>query len=342
MKKTSLGYRAHSKVDDRAVWRRWELPTWLLAVVIYGGWLATTWFYDVLPWWFVLAVGGWLCAWHGSLQHEALHGHPTRSALINEILVFPSLWLWYPYRLYRRTHLTHHRDQRLTCPIDDPESYYVTPQAWQVMGPAGRAVRWMLNTLAGRLLLGPIVTTMWLYGGEIRRLVGGDTSNLAGWLLHALSCALVLVWVMAICGIPLWAYLVLFAYPGVALALLRSYAEHRPAENVAHRSVINEAEWPFALLFLNNNLHAVHHREPGRPWYEIPACFRATRDEVLAENGGFVQAGYRELARRSLFRPKDAPVHPLFAALSAPAGPTGQDASMLDRIAPQSQVSDAI
>ncbi len=333
MKKTSLGYRAHSNIDDQAVWRRWELPTWLLAAVIYGGWLAVTWFYDVLPWWLVLAVGSWMCAWHGSLQHEVLHGHPTRSALINELLVFPSLWLWYPYRVYRRTHLEHHHDTKLTCPIDDPESYYVTPEAWQVMHPAGRALRWVLNTLAGRLLLGPIVSTVWLYSGEVKRLMRGDTSNLAGWALHFVSCAMVLVWVMAVCGIPLWAYLVLFAYPGVALALLRSYAEHRPAEKIAHRIVINEAEWPFALLFLNNNLHAVHHREPGLAWYNIPGRYLASRDEFLTDNGGFLQAGYRELARRFLVRPKDAPIHPMLAAFNEPADEIGHDARVLDRIA---------
>jgi fatty acid desaturase len=302
----------HREVEAPPLWRRWELPTWLLAATIYGGWLAITWFYDSLPWWAVLPLGAWLCAWHGSLQHEALHGHPTRNSVINEILVFPSLWLWYPYRTYRRTHLTHHRDYRLTCPIDDPESNYVTPEQWQAMGPVGRALRWALRTLAGRLLLGPIVGAVRLYDEEIRRLLRGDTSHLMDWLLHAVSCALVLTWVIVVCGIPFWAYIVLFAYPGISLALLRSFAEHRPAASFAERSVINEAEWPFALLFLNNNLHAVHHREPGCPWYDIPARFRATREEVLADNGGFVQAGYRELARHCLVRPKDAPVHPLF------------------------------
>ena len=307
-----------------ALWRRWEAPTWFLIAVIYAGWLALTWFYHALPWWLVLALGGWLCAWHGSLQHEAVHGHPTRSALLNELLVFPPLALWYPYRLYRLHHLTHHRDQRLTCPIDDPESCYATPEAWQVMGPAGRGLRWVLNTLAGRLLLGPLVATFWLFRGEITRLVRGDTSHVDVWLMHVVGCALVLAWVIVVCGIPVWAYLLLFTYPAIALTLLRSFAEHRPAERVDHRTVINEAEWPLALLFLNNNLHAIHHREPGRPWYELPALYRAIRGEVITANGGYLQRGYRELARCYLVRPKDAPVHPYFSMrhhqpLNAPA-----------------------
>jgi fatty acid desaturase len=158
--------------------------------------------------------------------------------------------------------------------------------------------------------------------------------------LHAASCALVLVWVVAVCGIPLWAYLVLFAYPGIALTLLRSFAEHRPDENFAHRSVINQAEWPFALLFLNNNLHAVHHREPGCPWYEIPARYRATREEVLAANGGFVQAGYRELARRFLVTPKDAPVHPLFNTRHCQPAAVEFDPAPLEPALPYPQAPD--
>jgi len=312
MATTSLRQRSDTTVDVRSFWRSHEVPTWLVAGGVYGGWFATTWFYDALPWWVLLPVGAWLCAWHGSLQHEALHGHPTRNLLVNELLVFLSLWLWYPYRLYRETHLTHHLDSRLTCPIDDPESYYVTPELWRTMGPLRRALRWTLNTLAGRLLLGPLVTTFWLYNEEVRRLVRGDTRHLTAWILHAISCGLVLVWVVIVCGIPFWAYVALFAYPGVALSLLRSFAEHRPARDFAHRSVINEAEWPFALLFLNNNLHAVHHLAPGLAWYELPARFRATHDDVLKANGGFVQHGYRELAGRCLFKAKDSPVHPYF------------------------------
>ena len=41
-----------------------------------------------LPWWVVLPAGAWLTAWHGSLQHEAIHGHPTRSARLNAALAW--------------------------------------------------------------------------------------------------------------------------------------------------------------------------------------------------------------------------------------------------------------
>ena len=91
-----------------------EWPTWL---ALGGLWLAfglLTYFHGDLPWWIVTPIGAYLVAFHGSLQHEALHGHPTRSAALNEFLVFPPLSLWIPYRRYKKLHLTHHRNDTIT------------------------------------------------------------------------------------------------------------------------------------------------------------------------------------------------------------------------------------
>ncbi len=55
-------------------WIRRAGPSWLVALAIYGGWGLITWFYDVLPWWLLLPAGAGMVAWHGSLQHEAVHG----------------------------------------------------------------------------------------------------------------------------------------------------------------------------------------------------------------------------------------------------------------------------
>ena len=66
-------------------------------------------------------------ALHSSLQHEALHGHPTRHSLINELLVFLPVGLLIPYRRFRDLHIIHHNDDILTDPYDDPESNYFDP-----------------------------------------------------------------------------------------------------------------------------------------------------------------------------------------------------------------------
>ena len=107
-------------------------------------------------------------------------------------------------------------------------------------------------------------------------------------------------------------YLLGIAYPALGLAMLRSFYEHRPAALPAHRIVINEAAWPWRLLYLNNNYHAVHHAHPGLAWYRIPADYRANRAAYLEGNGGFLLKGYARLLWRHALKPVDSPIHPGF------------------------------
>lgn len=288
-------------------WRRAETATWAVAAAIYGGWLALTWFYHAAPWWLVLPLGGYLVAWHGSLLHETVHGHPARARWVNELLAFPSLWLWLPYGLYRESHLAHHDCPRLTCPVTDPESFYVTPEAWRAMGRTRRTLRTFRNTLIGRLVLGPAFVVSDLLVGEARRLAQGDVARLRHWVVHGVSVTPVIAWAVFICGIPLWEYVLVFAYPGLSLTLLRSYAEHRPGRD---STAIVDAGPVFSLLFLNNNLHAVHHDRPGLPWVLVARYYRADRDRIDGQARPYRFDGYREIARRFLFRPKDSPEHP--------------------------------
>ena len=88
-----------------------EWPTVLLCLVIYSGWFGLTLFYRHIPWPLLALAGGWCIAWHMSLQHELLHGHPTRSRRLNDALGFAPLTLWLPYQIYRLSHLRHHRDE---------------------------------------------------------------------------------------------------------------------------------------------------------------------------------------------------------------------------------------
>jgi hypothetical protein len=63
-----------------------EWPTVALATFIYSSWLALTFLHALLPVWLLVPVGSWLIAWHSSLQHELLHGHPTRSQSVNRAI----------------------------------------------------------------------------------------------------------------------------------------------------------------------------------------------------------------------------------------------------------------
>src|SRR6266850_1431457 len=105
-----------------------EVPTLLLVVAAYGAWLAITFAYGYWPLAILAPVTAVLITLHSSLQHEIVHGHPTRWTGINRLLGMVPLSLWMPFERYRRSHRLHHIDQRITDPLDDPESFYWTPQ----------------------------------------------------------------------------------------------------------------------------------------------------------------------------------------------------------------------
>jgi fatty acid desaturase len=287
-----------------------DWPTLGLAVGIYASFGVLTWFFALLPWWVVLPLGAYLVCLHGSLQHEAAHGFPFRVRWLNNLLVAPSLWLWLPFGEYRWAHLRHHRDEWLTDPVEDPETYYVTASTWQHMGPLHRALRYVMNTAGGRLLLWPLYVVAWVLQHAVRRLLAGDRDYLRWWGLHVPGAAVVIIWVVWVCGIPLWAYLLLFVYPGISLTLLRSFAEHRAAALVGHRTAVIEAGPLMRLLYLNNNLHAAHHADPSAPWYRRPAIYRSRRGELLAGNDGYWFGGYGEVLRRYLFARREPITHP--------------------------------
>jgi fatty acid desaturase len=313
----------HHDGDRDGRGRAVEWPTVGVAIIIYLSFGLVTWYHDALPPWALLAIGGYLVAWHGSLQHEVVHGHPTCWRRLNELMVFPSLWLWLPFPLYRKLHLIHHADERLTDPGADPESFYLSFEAWRRCPPLVRAVLRIHNTSWGRLLLGPPLAAGRLLVTELARAGRGHRDHGRVWLLHVPACLPVLAWVLGVCGMGLGQYLLLFVYPGLSLTLLRSFAEHRAHAAVGERTAVVEAGWPASLLYLNNNLHAMHHAEPWLPWYRIPARYRACRATLLGANGGYHYPGYAAVIARHLLRPKEPVVYPLRPAVDAAAAPQG-------------------
>jgi fatty acid desaturase len=292
-----------------------EWQTVALAVAIYAAWLLLTWFHAALPWPLLLAGGAWTVAWHASLQHELIHGHPTHVVWLNRALGLPPLLLHLPFDRYRALHLAHHRDDRLTDPLDDPETHYVTLANWRRLGPVGRVTVGATGCVAGRLLVGPVWTIGRFMHAEIQALRQDIPGVRRAWACHVPALTCVLVWLIAVCGMSLWTYTLCFWLPGLALLLLRSFAEHRAAPAAAHRTAIVEHAPIFGLLFLFNNLHAAHHERPGLAWYRLPAWYARERDRLIAENGGLVYHGYADVVRRYLLAPHDQPVHPGYDAI---------------------------
>ena len=287
--------------------RRVEWPTLALLAGTYLVWgLGTALWSWSAP--LSLILTGVAIAQFSSLQHEALHGHPFRSAALNEALVFPALAVFVPYRRFLTTHLQHHFDPALTDPYDDPESNYMEPVLWQRLSAPVKALLRANNTLIGRIVIGPILgTALWVLG-DVNRIAQGDAKVARDWGMNLLGLLPVVVWIAWV-GMPFLAYLGA-VYVGFALLKIRTYLEHRAHEAHRARTVIVEDRGPLALLFLNNNLHVVHHMHPAVPWYELPALYAARRAHYLRRNDHYVYRSYAEVFRRYLFRAKDPIAHP--------------------------------
>jgi fatty acid desaturase len=298
-------------VDFPPVKRRTEWPTLALTMAIYCLWFGTTFFHNHLPFWALAPIGAWTVAWHMGLQHEIIHGHPTRRRWLNSLIGQWPLSLWLPFERYRHSHLQHHNDPRLTDPLDDPESYYWTEEQWRRLDSLSRFLVRTQATLLGRLVIGPAWTTVRFWHHEIKAIASGDRRERGIVVEHAVEVALVLAWVLGVCGMPFWTYFFCFAYPGTGLALVRSFAEHRAESAVERRTAIVEGSWILGPLFLFNNLHAAHHLRCSLPWYELPAWYRLNREALIERNGGLVYKTYFDVARRYLLRPHDTTLLPL-------------------------------
>ena len=291
--------------DTDAKW-----PTLLLICATTIAWLMCL--FVVAAWSQILAIVllAPLIALHGSQQHEVIHGHPFRNRRLNALLVAPAATLVIPYLRYQATHLAHHNDARLTDPYDDPETAYLEPAVFDAL-PAWKQKTLLLNnTLSGRIMLGPLIGTAFFLRYDLRALRAGDGQVLRGWLWHipALAAVLGLVWASPL---TIWGY-VIAAYLGMSITKIRTFLEHQAHEHTAARSVIVEDRGLLALLFLNNNLHVVHHMHPDVPWYRLPALYAANRDRYLRRNRGYRYASYWQVMRAYFWRRKEPVAHPLW------------------------------
>ncbi|PUA18024.1 fatty acid desaturase [Glaciimonas sp. PCH181] len=289
---------------------RAEARTWLLLVVIYGGWYLTLRYrfaLTLLPT-TLLLIG--FCVWFMSLQHEIMHGHPTRLLWLNKLLAYAPLAVWYPYTLYRETHLQHHNDVDLTLPGLDPETHYVDAAVWRASGRLMRMLYRCRKTFWGRMLVGPLLAITAMLRTAFLAPWRGDFRHVRMWLTHGGLLAAMLYGMQQYFGIAWWYYLLCVAYPALSVAMVRSYFEHRAAVDFTHRSVINEAAWPMRMLFLNNNYHLVHHDLPGLPWYLLGRVYQDDRAAYLDRSGDFHVHGYSQLMRDYGFQQIDDPLHP--------------------------------
>ena len=286
-----------------------EWPTLILTLCVYGAYAFGA--FVVLPVSLVLGmlimvIAGVL---HSSLTHEVLHGHPFKSAVANALLVFPALIIFIPYLRFKDTHLEHHRDERLTDPYYDPETNFMDPQVWDQLPKWRQSLHQFNNTLLGRMFVGPILSQIAFMRADLRLILAGDRRVALGWFLHVPSLIVAYVMVVMVADVRIWLW-VLAAYLSMAILKIRTYLEHRVHDHPRGRSVVVEDRGLLSFLFLNNNLHSVHHAHPSVPWYALPRLFASKRDRFLTMNDGYHFGCYGEVIRKFAINRKDPVAHP--------------------------------
>jgi fatty acid desaturase len=245
---------------------------------------------------------------HSSLSHEFLHGHPFGNTRAETALGLWQPGLLVPYLRFRRQHLAHHRDANLTDPYDDPESNYLAPDNWARLPRWSQAVLTVNNTLAGRIVVGPAVGMFSFVRADIKAARAGAPHVVLDWLLH-LPGVLITIWAVSLSTLNLATYL-LACYCTMSVLKIRTFLEHQAHMRVSGRTVIIEDRGILGFLFLNNNLHVVHHMHPRLAWYRLWPLYHAQKQRFITRNSGYVFASYGEVFRKHLWRGKDTVAHP--------------------------------
>jgi fatty acid desaturase len=287
---------------ERAEWR-----TLLVVFAVYGLTVLTVVRYEVLTPWLAIPMLAVLAAWHLSMQHEVLHGHPFKNQFINDAIGGIPVTLWIPYLAFKKDHHEHHLSD-LTNPALDNESYYVSQEQWDKAGRIRRAA-WTANrTILFRMFVWTIVSTITYVLSVLKRAVRNEKSDRLAVALHIIGVAFV-VYLVSLSSMPLWQFALGTLYGGRILNAIRPFPEHKYQSGVETRTAMIMAGRFMSLLMLNNNLHVAHHDEPGVPWYRYDKLMQRVNAVERARAAGVLyEGGYAEVFRRFSFTPVDSPV----------------------------------
>lgn len=244
---------------------------------------------------------------HSSLQHECMHGHPFKAQRLNDALICIPIGFFLSYFRFKAAHIKHHQDCILADPYEDPESWYQDSEAWAAKQRWLQRIFEFNNTLVGRMLIGPAISMIGFVNYEIKN---GSPRTFAIWCIHLVGVCLICSALLLFGEVPLWAYLI-SCYFGYSLLMVRTFLEHQAHESIRERTVIIEDKGLLSYLFLNNNLHVVHHANPKMAWYRLPGFFEENRDYFLGMNKGYYFKNYLEIFKRFAFYRKEPVAYPL-------------------------------
>ncbi|NBW91885.1 MAG: hypothetical protein EBR53_05440, partial [Actinobacteria bacterium] len=184
---------------ESAEWR-----TLLVVVAVYALTALTVIRYETLTPWLAVPFLSVLGAWHLSMQHEVLHGHPFKNQFLNDAIGSIPVTLWIPYLAFKKDHLEHHVSD-LTNPALDNESYYVSQEQWDKAGKIRRAA-WTANrTILFRMFVWTIVSTITYVLSVLKRAVRGEKGDRLAVALHVVGVAFV-VYLVSLSSMPLWVF----------------------------------------------------------------------------------------------------------------------------------------
>jgi fatty acid desaturase len=208
------------------------------------------------------------------LYHDAVHGHLSCSAWLNDLLVnfavgVPALM---PVEVYRPLHLEHHRALGTRC---DPERRLLfADQPWNYRPLPWRA---LLRQLLGDLLLVNGIRTLATWRRtEAFPAIRRSTLVLAAAWLGALGVWLALAPRAALLALALWLLPLLTLTQ--LLQKLRSFAEHSGGPGVTPGWQDWTYSWRIGLIGrltlwpYHINYHREHHARPALRWHELPAA----------------------------------------------------------------------
>ena len=284
-----------------------EWRTLAVIVAVYGLTVLTVVRYSVLTPWLAVPILAVLGAWHLSMQHEVLHGHPFKSQFLNDAIGGIPVTLWIPYLAFKKDHHEHHLSD-LTNPALDNESYYVTQEQWDRAGKIRRAA-WTANrTILFRMFVWTIVSTITYVLSVLNRAVKNEKGDRLAVAVHVIGVAFV-VYLVSLSSMPLWQFALGTLYGGRILNAIRPFPEHKYQSGIETRTAMIMAGPFMSLLMLNNNLHVAHHEEPWVPWYRYDSLMSRVRAAERAREAGMLyEGGYAEVFRKFSFKPVDSPV----------------------------------
>jgi fatty acid desaturase len=268
------------------------IPARLNVVIAVGAIAIATgclWLASHAAHWWLIAAAAFVFSFANntifSLLHECVHGTFSPRKRINESAgVLLAAFFPTAFTIQRISHFGHHRRNRTDFELYD---YYLPHQSrwlktywiyclltgfyWAIIPVAGFVyLIWPFAFRSRAFQDGP--AKWWGFTEFVRDIAGEPIGKV--WPQAAFTFALqaMLWWAL---GLSFIGWLACYWAFGLNWSSLQ-YTDHAYSSRDVHEGAWNLRFWPLTrAIFLNYNLHLVHHRRPDIPWLHLPRYVRA-------------------------------------------------------------------